>query len=101
MDDSRLERLERRLDELDQRSSSMERAMDGAMRRSRSAMNTVIPDQTRRHMRAAWRENLLAMRSMLDFWADRLSDPSDGSADTGDSTSTGTGNGSRENIRIE
>jgi hypothetical protein len=99
MDDSRLERLERRLDELDQRSNSMERAMDGAMRRSRSAMNTVIPDQTRRHMRAAWRENLLAMRSMLDFWADRLSDAPDSPGDG--ATGTPTSNGSRENIRIE
>ena len=74
MDDDRLARLEQRLDELDQRSTSLERTMDRAMDRSRAAMNTVVPQETRRHMRAAWRENLLAVRSLIDFWADRLAD---------------------------
>ena len=60
MDEERLSRLEQRLDELDQRSSSMERAMDRAMDRSRAAMDTMVPAETRRHIRAAWRENLLA-----------------------------------------
>ena len=72
MDEDRLSQLEQRLEELDKRSSSMERAMDRAMDRSRAAMDTMIPAETRRHVRAAWRENLLAVRSLIDFWADRL-----------------------------
>lgn len=74
MEDSRLERIEQRMDDLDKRSSAMERAMDRAMDRSRTAMAVVLPGETRRHMRAAWREQLLAVRSMIDFWADRLGD---------------------------
>ena len=56
MDDARLERIERRMDELDQRSSALERSVERAMDRSRAAMNSVLPSDTRRHMRAAWRE---------------------------------------------
>lgn len=97
MDDQRLERIERRMDELDQRSTTMERAMEKAMDRSRAAMATVVPSETRRHMRAAWRENLLAVRSMIDFWADRLADSSPADSDT----SAGAGNGGRENIPID
>ena len=67
-------RLEQRLDELDQRSMSLERTMDRAMDRSRAAVNTMVPQQTRRHMRNAWRENLLAVRSLIDYWADRLAE---------------------------
>ena len=44
--------LERRLDELEGRSSAMERAMDAAMVRSKAAMSSIMPDETRRHMRA-------------------------------------------------
>jgi len=44
----------------------------GALERSREVMSVVMPAETRRHMRAAWRENLLAVRSLLDTWIDRL-----------------------------
>jgi hypothetical protein len=74
MDDDRLARLEQRLEDLDQRSTSMERAMDRAMDKSRAAMNTIVPHETRKHVRAAWRENLLAVRSLIDFWAQRMDD---------------------------
>ena len=94
MDDDRLSRLEQRLDELDHRSSSMERAMDRAMDRSRAAMDTMVPADTRRHLRAAWRENLLAFRSLIDFWADRLADDPSASKET-------AANGGRENIPID
>lgn len=77
MDDSRLERLERRLDELDMRSSTMERAMDTAMDRSRQAVDMIVPHETRRHLRAAGREHLLAVRSMLDFWVNKMGDGTD------------------------
>lgn len=95
MNEERLSRLEQRLDELDQRSSSMERALDRAMDRSRAAMDSMVPTQTRRHLRAAWRENLLAVRSLIDFWADRLADGPDAGSDQAK-----TANG-RENIPID
>ncbi len=91
MDDKKMKDLERRLDELEGRSSAMERAMDVAMVRSRAAMSSVLPDETRRHMRAAWREQLLAFRSLIDHWANRLlEEQSDSKEPTG-----------RENIRID
>ena len=93
MDDARLERIERRMDELDQRSSALERSVERAMDRSRAAMNSVLPTDTRRHMRAAWRENLLAVRSFIDYWADKL--------DETDDQSSGNANGGRESIRID
>ncbi|MEX2546479.1 MAG: hypothetical protein WD830_01670 [Chloroflexota bacterium] len=68
MDDDRLARLEQRFEELDRRSNAMERAMD----KSRAAVDTMIPRETRKHLRAAGREQLLAVRSLLDFWVDRL-----------------------------
>ena len=94
MDDARLERIERRMDELDQRSTALERTMDRAMDRSRAAMNSVVPPDARHHMRAAWRENLLAARSFIDYWADRLSDEPD-------KTEPGSSSGGRENIRVD
>ncbi len=95
MDDGRLEKLERRLEDLDRRESAMERTMDNAMRRSRQAVDTLVPNETRRHMRAAWRENLLAARSFIDYWAERLNDQP---AEPQERSST---NGGRENIRID
>ncbi|HUR16949.1 MAG TPA: hypothetical protein VMZ33_06665 [Candidatus Limnocylindrales bacterium] len=95
MDDERIQRLEARLEELDRRNTSLERAMDKAMDRSRAAMDTIVPNDTRRHMRAAWRENLLAVRSLIDFWADRLADDRSGS------DSANTSNGQRETIKID
>ena len=68
MDDDRLTRLEQRLEDLDRRSGAMERAMD----RSRAAVDTMIPSETRRHLKAAGREQLLAVRSLLDYWVNRL-----------------------------
>jgi len=94
MDDPRLERLERRLEDLDRRESAMERTMDSAMRRSRQAVDTLVPSETRRHMRAAWRENLLAVRSFIDYWADRLNDDDD-------RDDRGSSSGGRENIPID
>lgn len=92
MNDDRLERLERRIEELDQRSSSMERAMERAMDRSKAAMDTILPNETRRHLRAAGREQLLAVRSLLDFWVERMGERSE---------PDGAHNGGRENIKID
>ena len=93
MDDSRLNSLERRLDELDQRSSSMERMLESMLERSRQAADMIVPNQTRTHLRAAGRENLLAVRSLLDFWANKLSE----SGDDSDAPTEPT----RENIPID
>jgi hypothetical protein len=100
MDDGRLDRIERRMEDLDQRESALEKAMQQAMERSRAAMNMVVPSETRRHMRAAWRENLLAVRSMLDYWAERLNDGPEGTSKDAGETSTARDTG-RENIPID
>ena len=63
-DSGRINDLERRLGLVEVR--------QGAIERSREVMKVVVPAETRRHMRAAWRENLLAVRSLLDTWIDRL-----------------------------
>jgi len=68
MEEDRISRLERRLEELEKRESATEKAMQ----RSRAAMGNVVPLQTRQHMRAAGREQLLIIRSLLDHWVKRL-----------------------------
>jgi len=85
MDDDRMARLEQRLDELDRRSGAMERAMD----KSRAAVDTMIPSETRKHLKAAGREQLLAVRSLLDYWVERLEDKAE------------KADGGRENIPID
>lgn len=62
----RMEDLERRLDKVEDRQSALER--------SRAVMDALVPDDARVHMRAAWRENLLAWRSLLDHWITQLHD---------------------------
>ena len=81
--DRRVDQLERRLDSLEQRTSMLDR--------SRAAAGVIVPAETRRHLRAAGRENLLAVRSLLDYWIARLRDDSERAepADT------------RENIRVD
>ena len=75
-DSTRVDDLERRLDMMEDR--------QGALERSRQVMKAVVPAETRRHMRAAWRENLLAVRSLLDSWIDRLADGSDDDTESHD-----------------
>jgi hypothetical protein len=60
----RMERLEQRVDQLEWRRR--------ASKRSRAFMDSVVPDETRDHLRAAGREQLLAVRSLLDHWIGRL-----------------------------
>src|SRR3954449_11773629 len=118
MDDGRLERIERRMEDLeqrgdgvrrregsrrgmkdrDQRESALERAMDSAMTRSRAAVGAIVPDEARSHMRASWRHNLLAVRSMIDHWAEQLNDGRDDHSDDADG---GSANQGRENIPID
>ena len=94
MDEGRLERLEQRLDDIDRRSSSMERMLEMLLDRSRQAADVIMPTQTRSHLRAAGRENLLAIRSLLDFWADKLADSNDDSDAPADQSK-------RQNIPID
>ncbi len=103
MDDGRLERIERRMEELDQRESALERTMDKAMQRSRAAMDAVVPNDTRSHVRASLRHDLLAIRSMLDHWAARLDDGSDNMAhdDLPMGGQEGGASSGRENIPID
>ena len=69
-EDDRMTELEERLRRLEVRETAMER--------SRRAMDIAVPHQTRQHLRNAGRENLMAFRTLLDHWIDRLGDGSDG-----------------------
>lgn len=70
--------LEARIKELEARLARLERPQDRIGDQIESVMRTVVPDETRGHMRAAWREQLMALRSFLDHWieSDGLDDPS-------------------------
>lgn len=66
-------------DELEARISALERGQKGSSARRESietafwaVMREVFPAQTRTHMRAAGREQLLAARSYLDHWIAKL-----------------------------
>jgi BMFP domain-containing protein YqiC len=68
-----------RTDELEARISELERRQRGTGARRDSVetafwalMREVFPAQTRTHMRAAGREQLLAARSYLDHWIAKL-----------------------------
>jgi hypothetical protein len=89
MDENRLADIERRLEDLDKRETATEKALE----RSKAAMNSMIPPQTRVHMRAAGREQLLVVRSLLDYWIEKLGEKSGQKDDKPDS--------GRENIPID
>jgi BMFP domain-containing protein YqiC len=68
-----------RTEELEARISELERRQKGSGARRESVetafwavMREVFPAQTRTHMRAAGREQLLAARSYLDHWIAKL-----------------------------
>ena len=62
--EARVEELERRLRRSDPR-ASMETAFW-------AVMHNVLPEETRRHVKAATREQLLAARAYLDHWIARM-----------------------------
>jgi hypothetical protein len=70
--EARLEELERRLRRPDPR-ATMETAFWAVMR-------NVFPDETRTHLKAASREQLLAARSYLDHWISKMGDGPDAEA---------------------
>jgi hypothetical protein len=62
-----------RIVELEERLAALEGG-PGLKERGRHLMNRVMPADASRHFFNAGRENLLGMRSIVDFWLRRLDD---------------------------
>jgi hypothetical protein len=79
--------MDERTAELEARIAGLERRLAGRERRESmetafwALMHNVFPDETRRHMKAAGREQLLAARSYLDHWIAKIEEPSTAPAD--------------------
>lgn len=73
MDETKATEMESRIGELERKlrrrepGGSMEMAFWAVMR-------NVFPDETRKHMKAAGREQLLAARSYIDHWIEKMDD---------------------------
>lgn len=69
---------ERRTDEMESRIAELEARLRRRDRRASmetafwALMHNVFPEETRRHMKAAGREQLLAARTYLDHWIAKL-----------------------------
>jgi hypothetical protein len=67
-----------RTDELEARIGELERRLRGGERRESletafwALMRDLFPEETRKHMKAAGREQLMAARSYLDHWITKL-----------------------------
>jgi len=79
-----------RLAELESRLARLERG-PCLRERGRGLMSKVMPPEAGEHFRNAGREQLLGVRSIVDFWIDRIDE-----ADT-----RAAGRGRRETIAIE
>jgi hypothetical protein len=62
-----------RLAELDARLARLE-GEPGMRERGRRMMDRVVPPEAARHFRNAGREQLLGVRSIVDFWIKRIDD---------------------------
>ena len=82
---------EERMAELESRLARLERA-PSLRARGRSLMDKVMPPEANEHFRNAGREQLLGVRSIVDFWIQRL--------DEADSRAAGRSR-ERETIEIE
>ena len=82
---------DRRIAELEARLARLERAPT-LRQRGRSMMDRVMPPEASEHFRNAGREQLLGVRSIVDYWISRL-DEADSQADRRDRR--------REQIEIE
>ncbi len=71
MDDSRTAELEERIADLESRLRRGERR-DSIETAFWALMHNVFPDETRKHMKAAGREQLLAARAYLDHWIGKM-----------------------------
>ena len=80
--------LESRVRELEERLHEMEE--ERSRWRARALMDELFPQESRKHMREAWKHNLLAVRSVLDHWIEKQD---------GDGKSSGTKR--RESISVE
>lgn len=80
-----------RMAELESRLARLERA-PSLRARGRTMMDKVMPPEASEHFRNAGREQLLGVRSIVDFWIQRLDDA--------DARASGRGR-ERETIEIE
>jgi hypothetical protein len=71
MDNARNSELEDRIADLERRFPRSERR-DSMETAFWAIMRNVFPSETRRHMKAAGREQLLAARSYLDHWIAKM-----------------------------
>lgn len=71
MDDSRSAEMEARIADLEARLRRGERR-ESIETAFWALMHNVFPDETRKHMKAAGREQLLAARAYLDHWIEKM-----------------------------
>jgi hypothetical protein len=64
--------LEARIRELEQRLGEMEE--ERTRWRARALVDELFPQESRKHMREAWKHNLMAVRSALDHWIEKQED---------------------------
>ncbi|MFN8629969.1 MAG: hypothetical protein U0838_06480 [Chloroflexota bacterium] len=77
---ARLAALEERLAEMEVRATEAEararegeaRAMPGPMEALDTVIGMLLPGEVRTHLRAARKEQLLAVRAMVDVWIERV-----------------------------
>jgi hypothetical protein len=79
--EARIKELEARLREID------EDRMGG---RGRALVDELFPPESRKHMREAWKHNLMAVRSVLDHWIEKQ-----------DEDGSNSGTKRRESISVE
>ena len=61
--------LEARIRELEERLRKMDE--DRMRMRGRAIVDELFPPESRKHMREAWKHNLMAVRSVLDHWIEK------------------------------
>ena len=66
--------MDPRLAELEERLAALEGEGPGLKERGRHLMDRVMPPEASKHFFNAGREQLLGMRSIVDFWLRRLDD---------------------------
>ena len=64
--------LEARIRELETRLRDMDE--ERLRVRGRALVDELFPPESRKHMREAWKHNLLAVRSVLDHWIEKQDD---------------------------
>lgn len=76
MSQDRIADLQARVAELEARLREMERREEMSLD---ALVRKLLPEDVRTHMRAARKEQLLAIRSMLDHWIERSEETASGS----------------------